>query len=141
PLRVVHVQHDKVDAIGKPTLLEFYADWCSTCKLMAPTMAELEDEFSDRVNFVMLNVDNPKWMPELTQYGVNGIPHFAFLDANARRLAIAIGDQPREVMTQNLIALRDGASPIAGKTGSTSSFQAPTASSTQPRDHGIPTAS
>lgn len=126
---------------GKPTLLEFYADWCATCKAMAPTIADLEDEFADRVNFVMLNVDNPKWMPELTQFGVNGIPHFAFIDPQAGPQAIAIGEQPRVVMAQNLMALRDRTAFVDGVTGSISTFQAPTASSTQPRDHGLPSTS
>jgi thiol:disulfide interchange protein len=98
PLEVARSNH-------KPTLLEFYADWCTTCKMMAPMLADLKENFSDQINFVMLNVDNPKWLPELTQFRVNGIPHFVFLDSEGNPLMNAIGEQPRPVMETNLQAL------------------------------------
>lgn len=63
---------------GKPTLMEFYANWCTVCQKMAPDMQQLETQYADKVNFVMLNVDNTKWLPELLKYQVDGIPHFLF---------------------------------------------------------------
>ncbi|HAZ49350.1 MAG TPA: thiol:disulfide interchange protein, partial [Cyanobacteria bacterium UBA11371] len=53
---------------GKPTLMEFYANWCTSCQAMAKDMGELEQEYADKGNFVMLNVDNDKWLPEITRY-------------------------------------------------------------------------
>ncbi|MBD0389041.1 MAG: thioredoxin family protein, partial [Nostoc sp. C3-bin3] len=64
---------------GKPSLVEFYADWCTVCQKMAPDIAQLETEYADKMNFVMLNVDNTKWLPEMLKYRVDGIPHFVFL--------------------------------------------------------------
>jgi thiol-disulfide isomerase/thioredoxin len=106
---------------GKPTLMEFYADWCSSCQAMAPAMASLKQEYGDRVNFVMLNVDNEKWLPEILSYRVDGIPHWVYLDKTGQSQAEAIGEIPRPVMAENLIALAAGttlpnATTIAGQT-------------------------
>jgi thiol-disulfide isomerase/thioredoxin len=90
---------------GKPSLVEFYADWCTVCQKMAPDMAELEQQYADKLNFVMLNVDNTKWLPEMLKYRVDGIPHFVFLGKNGETIAQAIGDQPQAVMASNLEAL------------------------------------
>lgn len=90
---------------GKPTLLEFYADWCTACQAMAPAMADLRQAYGDRVNFVMLNIDNDKWLPEMLQYRVDGIPHFVYFDQGHTAVATAIGEQPRTILAENLEAL------------------------------------
>ncbi len=67
---------------GKPTYLEFYAEWCEICKEMAPEVIELKKDFENEINFVFLNVDNPKWNKFIKRYKVNGIPQFNFIDPN-----------------------------------------------------------
>jgi thiol-disulfide isomerase/thioredoxin len=125
---------------GKPSLVEFYADWCTVCQKMAPDIAELETQYADKLNFVMLNVDNTKWLPEMLKYRVDGIPHFVFLKPGGETIAQAIGDQPRTIMASNLEALVTGSSvPFAQASGQVSKFSAPvapTASQDDPRSHG-----
>ena len=126
---------------GKPTLMEFYANWCTSCQAMAVDLQALKQEYGDRLNFVMLNVDNTKWLPEVLQYRVDGIPHFVFLDDKATKIAEAIGEQPRSVMAANLIALTENTPlPYAQASGQTSAYSAPVspaqASKTDPRSHG-----
>jgi thiol-disulfide isomerase/thioredoxin len=125
---------------NKPSLVEFYADWCTVCQKMAPDMAKLEQQYAEKVNFVMLNVDNTKWLPELLKYRVDGIPHFMFLGKNGESIAQAIGDQPRIIMASNLEALISGDSlPYAQASGQVSKFSAPVAPTTSqddPRSHG-----
>lgn len=124
---------------GKPTIMEFYADWCTVCQKMAPDIKELEVEYADKVNFVMLNVDNTKWLPEMLKYRVDGIPHFVFLGKEGETIAQAIGDQPRTIMNSNIFALVTGSSlPYAQTNGQVSKFTAPvkpTTSKDDPRLH------
>ncbi|MBD2327183.1 thioredoxin family protein [Alkalinema sp. FACHB-956] len=126
----------------KPTLVEFYANWCTSCQAMAGDLQALKTEYGDRVNFVMLNVDNDKWLPEIVHYKVDGIPHFVYLSDQGDAVAEAIGEQPKGVMEANLVALSEG-QPLpylqAG-IGQTSDYKPPAAAtkSTQddPRSHG-----
>jgi thiol-disulfide isomerase/thioredoxin len=125
----------------KPTLMEFYANWCTSCQAMAADLQALKQQYGDRVNFVMLNVDNSKWLPEILHYRVDGIPHFVFLGNDGIAIAEAIGELPHSILAANLAALVDHAPlPYAQATGQTSAFSAPVApnstAAANPRSHG-----
>ncbi|NJK41281.1 MAG: redoxin family protein [Acaryochloridaceae cyanobacterium SU_2_1] len=123
---------------NKPTLLEFYANWCTTCQAMADDIKALEDQYADQVNFVMLNVDNSKWLPEISEFEVDGIPHFVFLNATGEALASTIGQQPRQIMSERLAALVENDSlstaPMAGQTSPIQPMVK--AKADDPRGHG-----
>ncbi|ACK66308.1 Thioredoxin domain protein [Rippkaea orientalis PCC 8801] len=126
---------------GKPTLTEFYANWCGSCQAMAPELAKIKEKYAESVNFVMLNVDNSKWLPEILRYRVDGIPHFVFLNTTGEAIAETIGEQPSSVMEANLDALLANLTlPYAYATGQTSDFKASVSvsqpNSTDPRSHG-----
>lgn len=123
----------------KPTLLEFYADWCTSCQAMASDLQELKGNYQDQVNFVMLNVDNSKWLPEILKYDVDGIPHFIYLDETGSAIAQTIGEQPYSIMDANLNALlTDAPIPYSRATGRKSNFDTNTTASqtpASPRSH------
>lgn len=126
---------------GLPTLMEFYANWCTSCQAMAKDLGELKQQYADSVNFVMLNVDNTKWLPEILNYRVDGIPHFVFLGQDGKAIAQTIGEQPRSVMQANLEALVAALPlPYTQGSGQASAFDAPLsttkASLDDPRSHG-----
>ncbi|WP_287127905.1 thioredoxin domain-containing protein [Candidatus Cyanaurora vandensis] len=119
------IPYETAQTNGRPTLIEFYADWCATCKLMNPTVAKLERQYEGKFNFVMLNVDNPKWNPELDRYRVNGIPHYVFLAPDGTIQGNVIGEQTADLFGANLAALVQGQSlPYARPTpGQVSTFK------------------
>ncbi|MCQ4670267.1 thioredoxin [Lactonifactor longoviformis] len=62
---------------GKAALVDFYADWCGPCKMMAPIVEELSEEYKEKAVFGKVNVDEN---PSLAQkYGVMSIPTFVVL--------------------------------------------------------------
>ncbi|MEM7793872.1 MAG: thioredoxin domain-containing protein [Cyanobacteria bacterium P01_C01_bin.118] len=125
---------------GKPTLVEFYANWCTSCQAMAGDLQQLKNEYQQDINFVMLNVDNTKWLPEMLHYRVDGIPHFAFLDAAGKDAGAAIGEIPRAVLASNLTSLLAGEPlPYAQAEGQTSDVETAldtSGSTDDPRSHG-----
>lgn len=125
---------------GKPSLVEFYANWCTVCQKMAPELAQLKQQYADKLNFVMLNVDNNKWLPEILKYRVDGIPHFVFLNYQGESVAEAIGDIPRNIMASNLDALvTNSPVPYAQATGKISPFSTSVSTDKNqddPRSHG-----
>tara|TARA_Y100001978_G_scaffold97568_1_gene87418 strand:+ start:168 stop:626 length:459 start_codon:yes stop_codon:yes gene_type:complete len=87
---------------GKPTYLEFYAEWCEICKEMAPEVTELKKDFDSKINFVFLNVDNPKWNKFIKQFKVNGIPQINIIDSNSNLKATFTGLQEDKTLKDSL---------------------------------------
>lgn len=56
----------------RPVLVDFWAEWCHPCKMLTPVLEEVAGEFSNRVLFYKLNVDDNTETP--SRYGVRGIP-------------------------------------------------------------------
>ena len=76
----------------KPVLVDFYADWCGPCKMMAPMIAELAAEFDGELKVGKLNVDEN---PEIAQkYDVMSIPMFAFIK-NGELVESTVGAQSK----------------------------------------------
>jgi thioredoxin 1 len=56
----------------KPVLLDFWAEWCGPCKMIAPILDDIAKEYGERVKIAKLNIDeNPATPPK---YGIRGIP-------------------------------------------------------------------
>jgi thiol:disulfide interchange protein len=129
-------------ANGKPTLVEFYADWCEACRAMAPGMDAMERRHHGQLDVVLLNVDNPRWQPQVDSFGVNGIPQLDFFDGHGERLGQAVGARSPEEL--ELL----GAALVAGEPLPALAGTAPTSLLTQepqsppretpiaPRSHG-----
>ncbi len=83
---------DQVVASSKPVLLDFYADWCGPCRMVAPLIAEIADERED-IAVGKINVDE---QPELAaQFGVMSIPMLAVVK-DGQVVNTAVGARPKE---------------------------------------------
>lgn len=73
---IVHItdgtfKDDVLESDG-PVLVDYWAEWCGPCKMIAPILEELAEEFSERLKIAKLNIDeNPETPPK---YGIRGIP-------------------------------------------------------------------
>ena len=92
----------------KPTFLEFYAEWCEVCKEMSPKVSALKEKYENDVNFVFLNVDNPKWEIYIKKFNVNGIPQVNLLNNEAKLETTMIGKQEEDLLQNSLEDLKNG---------------------------------
>lgn len=102
--------YEQAMANQRPTLIEFYADWCTTCQGLAPTLQALHGELGAQVNFVMLNIDVPQWSHQVEQFQVSGVPYLVLLNRDHSVVDRFIGKVPKPVLLSRLTDLLGNAS-------------------------------
>ena len=90
---------------GKPTVFEFYADWCEACKEMAPDMVDAEKLNSNKIDIVLRNVDNPRWFDLIDKYEVNGIPQLTFFNDKGEFKGFSLGVRKYSELNEIFLAL------------------------------------
>ncbi|MES9994427.1 MAG: thioredoxin TrxA [Candidatus Thiodiazotropha sp.] len=74
--QIVHVTDDSFESevlkSSQPVLIDYWAEWCGPCKMIAPVLDDIATEYNGKLKVVKLNIDeNPNTPP---RYGIRGIP-------------------------------------------------------------------
>ncbi|MCA3186547.1 MULTISPECIES: thioredoxin TrxA [unclassified Cupriavidus] len=85
----------------KPVLLDFWAEWCGPCKMIAPILDEVAKDYGDRVQIAKINVDENQQVP--AKFGIRGIPTL-ILFKNGEVVAQKVGALSKSQLTSFLDA-------------------------------------
>jgi len=100
-MSTVHVSDDEFESSvlksETPVLVDFWAEWCGPCKMIAPALQEIADEMGGRLTIAKMNVDDNPQTP--VKYGVRGIP-MLMLFRNGQVVGTKIGAMPKHQLSQ-----------------------------------------
>jgi len=98
--RIVYVTDDSFEQdvlkSSEPVLVDYWAEWCGPCKMIAPILEEIASDYAGRLKIAKLNIDeNPQTPP---RYGIRGIPTLMiFKDGNVE--ATRVGAMSKSQLT------------------------------------------
>ncbi|MBI4404381.1 MAG: thioredoxin [Deltaproteobacteria bacterium] len=84
---------DTLQKTQTPILVDFWAEWCMPCRALAPVLDELAGEYSGKVLFAKVNVDECREVP--AKYGIRGIPTLILFNTG-KKINELVGNQPKE---------------------------------------------
>ncbi|MBK7158734.1 MAG: thioredoxin [Ignavibacteria bacterium] len=81
----------------KPCIIDFYADWCGPCKIVAPLLDELSEEYSGKIDFYKVDTEAEQELSSV--FGIRSIPSFLFIPLTGKP-QMAMGALPKESFKQ-----------------------------------------
>lgn len=81
----------------KPAIIDFYADWCGPCKMVAPILDELSDEYSDKLDIYKIDTDAEQELASM--FGIQSIPSMLFIPVDDKP-QMAVGALPKDSIKQ-----------------------------------------
>lgn len=83
----------------QPVMVDFWAEWCRPCHMLAPTVAEIAQDYAGKLKVMKLNVDEA--MNSASRYNIRGIPTLLVFK-NGQVVEQIVGAQPKEQITKAL---------------------------------------
>jgi thioredoxin len=80
-----------------PAIIDFYADWCGPCKIVAPILEELKDEYGDKLDIFKVNTEEQRELSAV--FGIQSIPSLLFIPKDGQP-QMAMGALPKETFKQ-----------------------------------------
>ena len=80
-----------------PVLIDFWAEWCGPCRMLAPILDQLSEEMGAKIKIVKMNIDENPETP--SKFGVRGIPTM-LLFKEGKQIATKVGVQPKNVLQE-----------------------------------------
>jgi len=93
--------------MGKPVVMDFYADWCGPCKMMDPILEELEARLGDRVEIRRIDVDTTEGLQKAQMYRIQYVPTL-IIEKDGEMKEKLVGVQDLEQLTDRLQPLVEG---------------------------------
>ena len=81
---------------GKPVLVDYWAEWCGPCKMIAPILDEVAGTYGDKLQIAKMNVDENRDIP--AKFGIRGIPTL-MLFKNGELAATKVGAMSKAQLT------------------------------------------
>ena len=81
-----------------PAIIDFYADWCGPCKMVAPILEELSNEYEGRIVIYKVNTDKEQEVSAV--FGIQSIPTFLFIPPNDGQPMMEPGAFPKHVFKE-----------------------------------------
>lgn len=81
----------------KPAIIDFYADWCGPCKMVAPVLEELKDEYGDKLEIYKIDTEEERELSAM--FGIRSIPSILFIPLDGQP-QMAMGALPKETFKQ-----------------------------------------
>jgi len=78
---------------NRPCLIDFYADWCGPCKMVAPILEELADEYNDKIDIYKIDTEQERELAGM--FGIQSIPSLLFVPKEGQP-QMAMGALPKE---------------------------------------------
>jgi len=79
----------------KPCLIDFYADWCGPCKMVAPILEELSEEYDGKLDIYKVNTEEQKELSAI--FGIQSIPSMLFVPKDGQP-QMAMGALPKDTL-------------------------------------------
>ena len=76
-----------------PCMIDFYADWCQPCKVVAPVLEELAEEYNGKINIFKVNTEQEQELSAL--FGIKSIPSLLFVPKDGQP-QMAMGALPKD---------------------------------------------